>query len=58
MLYYEDTKLKRRRKVTRTDVNKYIGAAAKALAVGEPIIGRQNLVEFGRWRALALLHLI
>jgi len=41
MLYYEDTKLKRRKKgVARTKVNKYIGAAAKALIIGKPIVGR------------------
>jgi hypothetical protein len=40
MLYYKDTKLKKKGKgVTRTNINKYIGAAAKALAVGEPIAG-------------------
>jgi len=49
MLYYKNTKLKRRKKgVARTKVNKYIGAAAKVLVIGEPIIGRQNLAEFGR----------
>jgi hypothetical protein len=42
--------------VTRTDVNKYKGLAAKALAVSEPIVGWQNMAaeygssmaEFGR----------
>jgi len=49
MLYYEDTKLKRRKKrVTKTDVNKYIGWAAKALALGGLIIGRQNIAEFSK----------
>jgi len=49
MLYYEDTKLKRRKKgVVRTKVNKYIRVFAKALIIGELIVSRQNLVEFGK----------
>jgi len=49
MLYYKDTKLKRRKKgVAKTDVNKYVGWAAKALALGGPIAGQQNMAEFGR----------
>ena len=32
MLYYEDTKLRRRKGVARTDVNKYLEITAKRLA--------------------------
>ena len=51
MLYYEDTKLRRRRRgmySTRGEVNKYLARAAKALVTSEPIAGWQNMAEFGR----------
>jgi len=52
LLFNKDTKLKRRRRVARTDVNNYAELAAKALVVGEPIAifyaGYGNLIEFGR----------
>jgi len=45
MLYYENTKLRRRKRVARTNVNKYAEPTAKALVVGEPIVG---VAEYGR----------
>ena len=39
MLYYEDTKLGRRKRGPGTDINKYIGLAAKALVVDKLIVG-------------------
>ena len=51
MLFNKDTKLRRRKRVARTEVNKYKGLAAKALAVGEPIVGWQNIAA--AWQNLA-----
>ena len=52
MLSYKDTKLRRRKEgVARTIVNIYKGAAAKALAVSEPIVGWQNMAAV--WQNLA-----
>jgi len=52
LLFNKDTKLRRRRRVARTDVNNYIESATKALVVGKLIAifhaGHGNLVEFGR----------
>ena len=45
MLYYEDTKLRRRKGVVRTDVNKYIEVTAKRLANCRVW---QNIVAFSR----------
>jgi len=52
LLFNKDTKLRRRRRAARTNVNNYAELAAKALVVSEPIAvfhaGYGNLVEFGR----------
>ena len=41
--------------VARTDVNKYIEPAAKALVVGEPIEG---VAEYGRWRCPSTVTIV
>ena len=55
MLFYKDTNLKRRRKGIYK-VNKYFKSTAKAPVTSEPIAEWQNIAEFGRQYALALLH--
>ena len=47
MLSNKNTKLRKEKGVARTDVNKYVELAAKALVVGEPIEG---VAEYSRWR--------
>jgi len=39
MLFYKDTSQREGKGVTRINVNKYVKFAAKALVLGEPIVG-------------------
>ena len=49
MLYYEDTKLRRRREsMYRNDVYKYAEFAAKARVVDEPIVERSRIWQVAR----------
>ena len=47
---------KRKTNGSEAGLYKYLKRGAKALAVSEPIVTWQNIVEFGRWRTLILLQ--